>query len=56
MALSDEDLLSLLSRRSKRAVTNERERIWPHGIIPYEISEQFDGMLNHFCHFNLNIH
>eukprot|EP00794_Sanderia_malayensis_P007308 gene7308-8125_t len=44
VALSDEDLRIIRSNtRSKRAVTNEQERKWPHGIIPYEISDDYDG-------------
>ncbi|BHF63131.1 Bone morphoproteintic protein 1 [Sparganum proliferum] len=31
------------TRRSRRAVTSERERIWPSGIVPYEIGPQFNG-------------
>ena len=27
----------------KRAVTSNPEKLWPHGIIPYEISDLYKG-------------
>lgn len=30
-------------RRSKRAATAQKERLWDHGVIPYEIDSQFGG-------------
>ena len=45
VALSDGDLRHLRARRYGRAVTNEKERKWPNGIIPYEISNDFNGKL-----------
>ena len=31
--------------RSKRAATARKERLWEHGIIPYEIEANFSGEL-----------
>uniref|UniRef100_A0A0N4Z7T2 Metalloendopeptidase n=1 Tax=Parastrongyloides trichosuri TaxID=131310 RepID=A0A0N4Z7T2_PARTI len=31
------------SSRGKRAATADRNRLWPNGIIPYEIDESFSG-------------
>ena len=45
VALSDDDLKHLRSRRQARAVSNEEERKWPYGIVPYEISNDFNGKL-----------
>ncbi|KAK0420415.1 hypothetical protein QR680_014670 [Steinernema hermaphroditum] len=30
-------------KRNSRAATSRRERIWPHGVIPYEINGNFSG-------------
>jgi len=35
---------------SKRAATAKKERIWPHGVIPYTIMGNFSGSLP-FYHF-----
>jgi len=43
VALSDQDLKYFRSRRYRRAVSNEVERKWPNGVIPYEISNDFNG-------------
>lgn len=32
-----------LHRRERRAATAKKERLWPSGIIPYEISADFSG-------------
>lgn len=34
---------NLSFNRSKRAATSDKGRLWPNGLIPYEIDETFSG-------------